>query len=375
VSFTPAHIAVALLWALLAAAALWLLTTPFRRSFLGMSISVSLTGTAAAVGALVGGVRTMLVPVFDQVTLVAIAAIAAIAGTVAAAAVARRLNRDSRLLRTAVDDLARGEIPADDGNRLTTALDDARDTLRITAARLAESQRRERMLESSRRELVAWVSHDLRTPLAGLRAMAEALEDGIAADPDTYYKQIALSVERLSGMVDDLFDLSRIHVGGFPSATQPVAVVDLVSDCVAALTPVAEAQHVQLVSRSSASATINGNAAELNRALGNIIMNAIRHTPSGCTVAVTFTDSTQASDDEVWVTVADECGGIAAEDLPRLFDIGFRAEQSRTTRAENPAGAGLGLAISRGIIEAHGGTIQVANTEIGCQFRVALPRA
>src|SRR5262249_62398499 len=118
------------------------------------------------------------------------------------------------------------------------------------AGRLAESRDRERALEASRRELVAWVSHDLRTPLAGLRAMSEALEDGVADDPALYYKQIHASVDRLAGMVDDLFELSRIQAGAISSAPEHVGLDDLVSDCLTALEPLARGRGVRLGGRS-----------------------------------------------------------------------------------------------------------------------------
>ena len=155
-----------------------------------------------------------------------------------------------------------------------------------TAARLAESRDRERALESARRELVAWVSHDLRTPLAGLRAMSEALEDGVVAAPETYYKQIHAEVDRLSTMVEDLFELSRIQSGGLAGQPEQISLDDLVSDCVAALEPLAAAQRVRLVGRADGVATVTGNGPELNRALTNLVANAIRHTRADGTVDV-----------------------------------------------------------------------------------------
>ena len=371
-NLTWSNLALTALWAIGTAGAVWLLTLPFRRSFLGLSMSVSLTGTAAALGALIGGVRTMVVPVLGDLTLAAVAAVAAVVGTLAAAGVTRRLSRDSRLLRSAVEDLAEGRVPAAHGPRLTAALNEARESLRTTAEQLAESRRREQLLEASRRELVAWVSHDLRTPLAGLRAMAEALEDGVVDDPETYYKQIGVSVERLSNMVDDLFELSRIQAGAFAAATERLSLDDLVSDCVAALAPLAAAQGVHVSGSATTAATVTGNASELNRALTNIVANAIRHTDATGRVTIVVED---ASASGARVTVFDECGGIAPNDLPRLFDVGFRAEPSRTLDGPNPPGAGLGLAITRGIIEAHGGTIDVANVGAGCRFSIVLPSA
>jgi signal transduction histidine kinase len=114
--------------------------------------------------------------------------------------------------------------------------------LAATSQKLTESRERERAMEQSRRELVAWVSHDLRTPLAGLRAMAEALEDGIAAEPSRYHRQILSEVARLAGMVDDLFELSRIESGALPMSPGQIALDDLISDAVASTEALARAR-------------------------------------------------------------------------------------------------------------------------------------
>ena len=181
-----------------------------------------------------------------------------------------------------------------------------RSELADTARKLAASREREHALESSRRELVAWVSHDLRTPLASLRAMSEALEDGVTDSPEKYYKQIHNSVDRLSRMVDDLFELSRIQAGNFGVDTERVALDDLVSDCIAALDPLAHANQVRLTGRTAGAATVVGNGRELNRALTNLVANAIRHTRADGLVDVTV----NASQGSAEVIVRDECGGI-----------------------------------------------------------------
>jgi signal transduction histidine kinase len=240
-----------------------------------------------------------------------------------------------------------------------------------TARRLAASRERERALETSRRELVAWVSHDLRTPLASLRAMSEALEDGVAETPELYYKQMRASVDRLATMVDDLFELSRIQSGGFALDTEQVALDDLVSDCLAALGPLATAQGVRLTGHSAGATTVTGNAPELSRALINLVANAIRHTRVDGIVDVSVTPGS----DGPAVTVLDECGGIPDHEIERIFDVGFRGEPARTPDSSNPGGAGLGLAITRGIVEAHGGSVAVANVVGGCSFTLRLPAA
>lgn len=268
-----------LLWSALACGLMWLLTLPLRRRSLGALLaSVVLTGIAASTGAIFGFIHAMLLPVNEQVTAIVVAGSAGVVGAIAAAAAARRLTKDRQVLRMAVAELGQGLIPQHDGRRLTSELEEVRRELSVTAQGLADSRMRERSLESARRELVAWVSHDLRTPLAGLRAMSEALEDGVVDQPELYYKQISSSVDRLNGMVDDLFDLSRIQAGSFSRDIDAIPLDDLVSDCLAALEPLATAQGVHLSGRMAGTATVSGNGPELNRALTNLVANAIRHT-------------------------------------------------------------------------------------------------
>lgn len=375
---------VALLWSAIASVATWLITIPLRRrSLVGLLSAVVLTGVAASIGAVLGAVHTMLIPVMEQTALVAVTGITGVVATAAAAVSARRLARDNAEVRGALLELAEGRIPETGGRRLSSELQRLRDELSATALTLAQARERERALEAARRELVAFLSHDLRTPLAGLRAMSEALEDGVVVDPHLYYKQINASVGRLSAMVDDLFDLSRIQAGSSAREVESIGLDDLVSDCLAGLQPLAAARGVRLTGQVRAPAAVTGNGGELNRALTNLVANAIRHTRASGTVDVRVGLTRESSQPRAEVVVRDECGGIAAADLARVFDVGYRGETARTpTRSEtartptrSEAGAGLGLAITRGIVEAHSGTVDVLNSAQGCTFRVLLPVA
>jgi signal transduction histidine kinase len=240
----------------------------------------------------------------------------------------------------------------------------------------AEEMRiRERQMEASRRELVAWVSHDLRTPLAGLRAMAEALEDGVVTDPDTvadYHRRIRVETDRMASLVDDLFELSRINAGALRLSLATVSLGDVVSDAVASAAPVAAAHGVRLVAAEKGWPTVMGSEPELSRVVANLLRNAIRHTPSDGTITVTG----GRDSDEGWLAVTDGCGGIPEADLPRVFDVAFRGHPARTPEAESHArgaGGGLGLAIVRGLVEAHRGEVGVTNVDGGCRFVVRLP--
>jgi signal transduction histidine kinase len=240
-----------------------------------------------------------------------------------------------------------------------------------TAEKLRDSREREELLETSRRELVAWVSHDLRSPLAGLRAMTEALEDGMAEDPGRYHRQMRSEVDRMVRMVDDLFELSRIHAGVLPVSLQSVDLGDIVSEAIAGADPVARAAGVRLGGMVEPGAMVTADPAGLSRVVANLVTNAIRHTPADGVVSITG----RVLDDAVELAVTDACGGIPDEDLHRVFDVAWRGTSARTPEVDQQhgTGAGLGLAIVKGIIEAHHGAVQVMNESPGCRFLVRLP--
>jgi signal transduction histidine kinase len=244
-----------------------------------------------------------------------------------------------------------------------------------------EARERERRAEAGRRELVAWVSHDLRTPLAGLRAMAEALEDRVVTDPATvgeYLRRMRQEADRMAGLVNDLFELSRINAGALNLSLMAIRLGDVISDAVAAAAPVARARGVTLHAAESGWPTVRASEPELSRVVANLLGNAIRYTPADGTITVTG----GREDGHGWFAVTDGCGGIAEPDLARVFDVAFRGETARTPRAAGAAGrdghhdtggGGLGLAIVRGLVEAHGGRVAVANAAGGCRFEVRLP--
>jgi signal transduction histidine kinase len=238
----------------------------------------------------------------------------------------------------------------------------------------SDARQRERQAEANRRELVAWVSHDLRTPLAGIRAMAEALEDRVVSDPATvadYLRRMRRETDRMARLVDDLFELSRINAGAIPLQPRSVALGDVVSDAVAAATPVADSRSIRLRAAESGWPTVRASEPELGRVVANLIGNAIHYTPSDGTVVV----SGGAADGIGWFAVTDSCGGIPESDIGRVFDVSFRGEAARTPRegSAGNGGGGLGLAIVRGLINAQGGHVAVTNVANGCRFEVRLP--
>jgi signal transduction histidine kinase len=239
----------------------------------------------------------------------------------------------------------------------------------LSAARAAaaEAAARERSLEESRRELVAWVSHDLRTPLAGIQAMVEAIEDGVVTEPAEvadYHRRLIGQVTRLGQLVDDLFELSRIESSGLDLQLERTPLDEVISEAVASTAIVARAKGVRLAG-DLATAEVAGSPKELTRVVANLLDNAIRHTPPGGAVTVEVAEREHHVD----VSVADTCGGIPEQDLDRVFDLAYRGDAARTPGG----GAGLGLAIARGLVEAHRGDIAVRNEGAGCRFTVRLP--
>jgi signal transduction histidine kinase len=238
---------------------------------------------------------------------------------------------------------------------------------------LHEAHDAERAAEKSRRELVAWISHDLRTPLAGIRAMTEALADGIVSEPDDvadYAKRIQGETMRLSGMVDDLFQLSRITSGALRLTLSAVPLQEVVSEAVAVEGVAAARKGVRVRAEEHGEwPVVLGSDPELARVLRNLLSNAIRHTPPDGAVVV----AAGITDDRAWLRVDDGCGGIRDGDLDRVFDVAFRGAVARTP--DDQSRGGLGLAIARGLVEAHNGRIHARNHGDGCRFEITLPLA
>ncbi|HEY2724981.1 MAG TPA: HAMP domain-containing sensor histidine kinase [Pseudonocardiaceae bacterium] len=234
---------------------------------------------------------------------------------------------------------------------------------------------RQRAAESARRELVAWISHDLRTPLAGIQAMTEALTDSVVADPDEvaqYARQISAQTRRLTDMVDDLFQLSRISAGALQLTLSAIPLGEVVSEAVAAEAVTAARKGVRLEADANSEwPVVQGSDPELARVVRNLLSNAIRYTPPDGTVVV----AAGARNGHAWLRIDDACGGIPETDLERLFDVAYRGNAARTPGLADEQGAGLGLAIARGIVDAHSGHIEARNHGPGCRFEVLLPLA
>lgn len=343
--------------------AAWLLRRASLRWSAAVVALVSVGGVAVGV---LGTAQAMFLSQHDLHVVITVCVVSGLLSVAVALWLGERLVRSTRRLRDAATRFGDGrpfEAPAAGPRELT----DIAGELARSSDRLHEAAERERRLEQSRRELVAWVSHDLRSPLAGIRAMSEALDDGLAPDPARYRAQMRTGVDRMVRMVDDLFELSRIHAGALQLTPQTLQLADVVSEAIAAADPVARAKGVQVGGAVAGDVLVRADPDALARVVANLVMNAVRHTPSDGSVVITGTTTGST----VTVSVADACGGIPPDDLQRVFDVGWRGGTARTPQVD--AGAGLGLAIVRGLVEAHHGEVAVHNAAPGCRFVVTIP--
>jgi signal transduction histidine kinase len=291
-----------------------------------------------------------------------VAAAASTAALVAALVLARSVSEPIARLQEAARALAAGHL----GVRAQAG--GPAELVELATGFNEMSANLERLFDA-RRELVAWASHDLRTPLASMQAMLEAIEDGLAT-PEDYLSAIREQVQTLTRLVDDLFELARIDAGVLTLELRDVSLVDVVESCLRALEAEAEARRVHLEARLATKAAKAYCAPDqVERVLSNLLVNALRHTPSDGAVAVVV----EPLADELQVSVEDTGVGLSEGAAPRIFDRFWRGDLARTRSKE---GAGLGLAIARGLVEAQGGRIWAEpRAEGGTRVSFTLPRA
>lgn len=229
-------------------------------------------------------------------------------------------------------------------------------TFNQMAEQLEDADSKKRELEKMRADLIAWVGHDLQTPLASIRAILEALKDGVVEDPETverYLNTAKRDVRSLSALIDDLFQMAQLNAGGFQLERASSSLADLVSDTLESFAELASRQNINLMGSIESNVDpVNMDTRRIGRVLNNLIANALRHTPAHGEVKV----EARRTGKGVEVSVTDTGEGIRVEDIPHVFDGFYRGEKSRSRAT---GGAGLGLAITRGIVQAHGGEIHV----------------
>jgi len=275
------------------------------------------------------------------------------------------------LLKGAAEKLANGDLQT----RVPVTGRDEVAALAVTFNQMAEqlqaADQKQRELESLRRDLIAWVSHDLQTPLTSMRAILEAVSDGVVEEPETvkrYLNTAQRDVRSLSALIDDLFQLAQLDAGGFPLNRANASLGDLISDTLESFTELAKQQEIMLEGNVDSDVDpVMMDTQAIGRVLNNLISNALRHTPNRGRVSVWVRRTTRG----VEVTVSDTGEGIRAEDIPHIFERFYRGEKSRN---RGTGGAGLGLAIARGIVQAHGGDIRVeSQAGKGTQFSFRIP--
>jgi signal transduction histidine kinase len=340
-------------------------------------VGAGLIGSLLLLGMVLAGARAMFISGHDLSLLLTMLTFAAILSVGFGLLYAMPLSSRIERVRAGTQRIAGGELGSEvkvEGHDEVAGL--AADFNRMARA-LEEAAERERETEKSRRDLVAAVSHDLRTPLASTRALIEALADGVADDPESerrYLSSASRELEHLSRLVDDLFELARIDAGVLELTLEEASLHDMISDTISSFHPQAERKGVRLAGEILDDVDpVLANPPKLQRVLHNLVSNALRHTPPDGTVTLRAAPEGEVAR----IEVSDTGEGIPAEDLPRVFDRSFRGEQSRTrSEKEDAPGAGLGLAIARGLVEAHGGTMDVQSEPgYGSRFYFTLKRA
>ncbi|HYN87913.1 MAG TPA: ATP-binding protein [Ardenticatenaceae bacterium] len=317
--------------------------------------------------------RLMFISPHDLALLAVLLIFAAILSLAVGVTLAASLTRNLERLGLAAEAIAAGDYAA----RVAHADRDEVGELGIAfnrmATRVEEAFERERAVENARLEMVAAISHDLRTPVASTRVMVEAVLDDVVPDEATanrYLVAARTELERLGVLIDDLFELARLETGPLEMELLLASLEDLVSDTLQSMQPQARACGIHLEGFVDENiGLVRMNPQQIQRVLYNLVQNAIRHTPGGGTVAIRARSAPGA----VEVAVVDTGEGIAAEDLPRVFERFYRGEKSRS---RTTGGSGLGLAIARGIVEAHGGRIWAESRPgEGTTLRFTLPAA
>ena len=343
----------------------------------GQLVAASLLGSLLLVGMMLVGAQQMFISEHDLallLTMLLFAALLAIGLSLFwATPIARRIEE----VRAGTAQLAAGKLdtmlPSAGHDEIALLAAD----FNHMAAALKQAAAHERELEQARRDLIAAVSHDLRTPLSAVRALIEALADGIAADRETeerYLHSAQYEIAHLSQLVDDLFELSQIDAGVLRLNLERASLHDLISDMLSSFQPQAAQQGVRLIGEVVGDIDpVLMSPPKLQRVFHNLLSNALRHTPADGTILL----RAQPHGQLVQIEIEDTGEGIPPDDLPYVFERSFRGERSRTRQGiERSAGAGLGLTIARGLIEAHGGTISVeSQLGQGSRFCFTLQRA
>jgi signal transduction histidine kinase len=338
-----------------------------RLSLRARFVGVAVLAAAVAIANVFVLSREMFVSDHDAALVTVVVVFAVGAGIAAALAAARRSADALEIVEATATRLGSGDLDArvgelDAGTEfalLGRSLDDM-------ASRLQEARSTERRAEDTRRDLITAVSHDLRTPLASLRAMVEAIDDGVVDDAPTvhrYVGEMRRSVEQLVTMVDDLFELVQLDAGAIQAEEHHVALEDAVGSAVSTVAASAQAKGLRLETDLVGVSDVTCSP-RLTRVLQNLLTNAVRHTPADGTVRLEARRAGHA----LQLSVSDTGTGIAPEDTSKIFEPFYRGDPARSG-----AGSGLGLTLAKRIVEGLGGAIAAVDAGGGARFEIAIP--
>ncbi|MEO7397570.1 MAG: HAMP domain-containing sensor histidine kinase [Ilumatobacteraceae bacterium] len=337
------------------------------RTLRGSLLVVTLSSLVIAVAAGIIAGRLMFVSNDELVAFLLLLTVAAAFASLLAVVISRPLRDDVRHLESTVRRIEAGDRSirvdssrADELGHVGRAIDDLVD-------QLMRLERERSAVEEERRTLLSNIGHDLRSPLAALQAAIEAMVDGVAPDPARYLRSMQHDVEALGSLIDDLYLLARLDAGRFDLERVPIDLVELADGAVESLTPMAQAADVGLLLDAGDPVHVVGSPVSLSRVIRNLIDNGIRHAPVGSTVRVSV-----SADGGAVVRVADDGPGFPSAFRDQAFDRFTRADPSRNRQS---GGGGLGLAIARGLVEAHGGEIWIEDGATSLvAFRIPVQR-
>lgn len=330
----------------------------------------ALIGVLTALASIVITAQLMFISSHDLILLTLLLLFAVGVSMPFAMIASRSLADRVALFSRAAESMANGRLDT----RVRVEGNDEIDRLAVSfnsmAMRLEEANRMQIEAETARRQMIAAISHDLRTPLSSIQAMVEAIQDDVV-DGETarfYLSQILDEAHGLTGLINDLFELSRIEAGALKLELEANLASGLIRDALDTMQPKAVKREITLERRRAYDGLrVLADSSQIQRVFFNLVDNALRYTPPGGKVTLDAEESGQ----EVVFSIEDTGPGIDEADLPRIFDRFYRADRSR----HDDGGAGLGLAIARGIVEAHGGRIWAGTGSGGARFSFALPRA
>ncbi len=351
----------------------WLLLRALRRApILGQLLVVAGAGIVAMTASVLAISVEMYLSEHDLTVLIAVILVSCVFGALAAWALARTVQGSTGRLVDSARRIASGErveAEAAGAHEFATVSRE----LSEVAERVRTAREELEQLDSARRRFFAWISHDLRTPLTAMRALAEAAEADPEADARLLAAQVTAQTDSMTRLVDDLFELSRLSSGSLRLRTQQIDLLDVVSEAVADVRAAAERRGVRIVERGIAGHQLWADPHRLGRVIVNLLANAVRHAPAGSDIVVS---ATELDAGRLVLGVLDRGSGVAVEDLDRMFEVGWRADAARTPDDGTDgiaSGAGLGLAIARGLARAHGGDVTAERTPEGFRMNVLLP--